>query len=590
MKGITRHLWAILFFVIASLVMTYPLVFKMTDHLRSTGDPFFITWNVAWNAHALREDPLNYFNGNIYYPQKNAVALSDSLASEMVVAFPIMLLTNNPVLAGNFLLLLSFILSGIFTYTFTYSLTRSRWAGVIAGSIYAFSAFRMAHSIHMNNLQTQWIPLAMYFFHRFYETTSRKHLVYFTIIFFVNMFSRWDYPFYLSIFILGYCGARVIMEPEKKLRDKLRPYLSRLRRLIIAVGVGLVVTAPLTVPTIQVYLDEPNHIRTFGDVQSNSARLEQYFTVVEAPANWLYQRLPIIRTRGYIEHSLFFGFGALLLSVLAVWKIWKERNIKIYSFLALWSFVFSLGPFPVVRNLLIPIPLPYAFVFFLFPPFRSIRVPTRFSVFVMLALAVLAAYAIRWFAERFAKRRYLTWGIQLGVLAFILLESLAIPWPFIPVRKPDDFPLVYHWLKEQAPGSPVLELPLSQEINAEKVHGALRGRSVPEGELLSHDWPVVFIESVRMYYSTLHWQPLVNGYSSYFPNTYREVLQKFGDFPTEEGIAFGRQLGIRYYVVHEKEFINWPDVEQRLQNTPSLALVGAFGDDRVYEYVESSSP
>ena len=53
-----------------------------------------------------------------------------------------------------------------------------------------------------------------------------------------------------------------------------------------------------------------------------------------------------------------------------------------------------------------------------------------------------------------------------------------------------------------------------------------------------------------MYYSTFHWQNLLNGYSGFFPPTYVELIAAMAEFPDDRSLAALRERGTRYALVH----------------------------------------
>jgi len=50
--------------------------------------------------------------------------------------------------------------------------------------------------------------------------------------------------------------------------------------------------------------------------------------------------------------------------------------------------------------------------------------------------------------------------------------------------------------------------------------------------------------------STFHWQPLVNGYSGFYPRSYLIRLEKLADFPDVDSLEVLKREGVRYVVVH----------------------------------------
>ena len=59
-----------------------------------------------------------------------------------------------------------------------------------------------------------------------------------------------------------------------------------------------------------------------------------------------------------------------------------------------------------------------------------------------------------------------------------------------------------------------------------------------------------FAEFTYLYFSTFHWQTLVNGQSGWLPPSYLDLLEEEKDFPSEKSIAYLRQRGVEYIGVH----------------------------------------
>ena len=53
-----------------------------------------------------------------------------------------------------------------------------------------------------------------------------------------------------------------------------------------------------------------------------------------------------------------------------------------------------------------------------------------------------------------------------------------------------------------------------------------------------------------LYYSTFHWQYLVNGYSGFFPPSYQKIVNAVRGFPDETSMNVIRSHGVRYLVIH----------------------------------------
>src|SRR5205823_3060303 len=73
------------------------------------------------------------------------------------------------------------------------------------------------------------------------------------------------------------------------------------------------------------------------------------------------------------------------------------------------------------------------------------------------------------------------------------------------------------------------------------------------------EWPMprasavgVTRDPVYMFYSTRHWQRLVNGYSGFYPGSYVQLLDAMASFPSVQAIEYLRHAGVAYIVLHSE--------------------------------------
>jgi hypothetical protein len=191
----------------------------------------------------------------------------------------------------------------------------------------------------------------------------------------------------------------------------------------------------------------------------------------------------------------------------------------------------------------------------LVPGWSALRVYGRFSIAAWLALSLLAALpfarGVRWLGPH---------RVSLAIVAVLLVASLAWSTSRIEIRTlpaPDTARnlTAYHWLAERDEGGPVLE------------------------------WPMQFgrVDSEYMYLSTLHWLPLVNGYSGHRPPSNELLASLAACLPEPVAARSLVQLNVaRWLVVHMRR-PGWG-----VRAWQRLAEVGArlhvtHGDLRIYE-------
>jgi hypothetical protein len=90
------------------------------------------------------------------------------------------------------------------------------------------------------------------------------------------------------------------------------------------------------------------------------------------------------------------------------------------------------------------------------------------------------------------------------------------------------------------------------------------------------------------FFGTRHWQPLVNGWSSFVPPGTIYLQRAFDAFPDPASLALLQALGVRHVVVHLWQFPKdaQADLKARLDTTPQLEMVRQDGDNYVYRVAE----
>ena len=164
-----RLILAVLFFLLITIFMTLPLVFRFTDLAAGGyGDGVYFIWLICWYQRVIFEGQgVPFFNPMMNYPEGWNLSTTDTALASALPGVPFSLLLG-PIAGYNIAMAITFVLSGLFMYIWVVRLTGSKGAGLIAGTIYAFLPYRMAHFLagHLNLSGTEWFPL---FFMGFFE-------------------------------------------------------------------------------------------------------------------------------------------------------------------------------------------------------------------------------------------------------------------------------------------------------------------------------------------------------------------------------------------------------------------------------------
>jgi len=207
-------------------------------------------------------------------------------------------------------------------------------------------------------------------------------------------------------------------------------------------------------------------------------------------------------------------------------KTERDKWVLIYSILTIWALLLSFGGgFTFWGEKTAVIPMPFSLFYNYVIGFTGIRVPSRFAVYVLLGIGVLAGFGYDRIMSKI-KRSTHKYCLAIALLVIINIEYLSIPIESatIPVRS--DVPLTYKWLKEQKRDAVVLEVPFFDKIGD---------------------------EAICLYFSTYHKKKLINGYSGFIPASAFFLQSTFKGFPNEDCIDILEALKVDFIVLHLKK-------------------------------------
>jgi hypothetical protein len=487
-------------------VLTAPTVTRPTSVGRlDTNDGRFSIWNVAWIAHALSTDPAHVLDANIFWPHRGTLAYSELNLVAGVLGLPWYLATGSPVAALNGAVATGLWLSFVLMWALAGRLTGSDVAGLVSGTAFTFSPFVSARTPHVQLLMVFAFPLALLAFHHLTNrpTPTRGALL--------------GGALAVAAFACGYYGifaGLAIGFVSVALAQRSRAYWT-------ALAVAVATTALLVYPVFRVYESAREAsgaavLTRTGQAVAYPANLSAYLASGAAAHGWW---LPALDAWQPWSEVLFPGIGVLILAAVGLHAARnthgppKSRRIALtyltLVILAAWA---SFGPQAGL----------YSVLDAMVPGMSLVRAPSRLGVVVTFGISVLAGYGVASLARRKA------W---IGpVLVILLACELGVRsdewgWPSWPLRRVP---------------------PLSEAYQ--------RLATLPRGPLVEFPFPYVssdFHNHARpMFWSTFHWQPLVNGYSDIIPADFAPIVRPINAFPDPVSFRIMQDRQVKYVLWH----------------------------------------
>ena len=488
-------------------------------------------WILAWGSHALASGRLSgFFDANIFYPEPATLAYSEHLLGVLPIFAPLHWTTGNLALSLNLWTVGTFVLCALAMYWVSLRWFESHAAAAVAAIIYAFAPARFQGLTHVQVLSVQYLPLLAY---AIWATTRRRDAATWLAIAALASMQA------LSSYYLGYAGF--VVAGAMAASSLLGQPQERTHRALF-VGSALLAAALLMIPMSLPYME----LRSQGQLGDARVIIEpwgylrtQLFPDIPGSGSWgAWRAIPVLAAAGALLGLTTARYRALTAA---------------FGLLVLLGCLLAMGPFASLLGL--KISLLHDLAARLVPGWSALRVYGRFSIAAWLALSLLAALpfarGVRWLGPH---------RTPLAIVAALLVASLTWSASRIEIRTlpPPDTArglAAYRWLAERDDGDPVLE------------------------------WPMQFgrVDSEYMYLSSLHWLPLVNGYSGHRPPSNELMASLAACLPEPLAARSLVQLNVaRWLIVHTRRR-GWG-----VRSWQRLAEVGAElrftdGDLRIYE-------
>lgn len=346
------------FFLAVALSITWPLITNLNGFLLP--QEYTNIWHSDTMQHISKID-----ESRQQLRQRGDPFVVDSTDVSQLYVFLGLISTSVHVDAAvyhNLFFIAVIFLSGFFMYLLAFELTKSKYAALLAGFIYA-SSYYIPYAYywgHSNTMQIEWIPLIFLLVEKISRTGQLKYSIWLGVAIALQVFSGSQNTVYLTFIIPFYLtlthvfNGKISKEVFKKMGSS----------VILALAItGYYDYRKITTPSI---------VRTVEENMNIAWRLNSLQELVN------------------INDHLFIGLVQFALLVVAVYLIIRKyKEYKQYApFVIIFLFVLlcMFGPFSIFA--------PYYWLYKFWPLVNSFRVPFRMFPFMLLALSVLCAVPI----------------------------------------------------------------------------------------------------------------------------------------------------------------------------------------------------
>ena len=540
--------------LIAAIVTTWPLLADAGHVADDPFDPRFQAWTIDWVQHSLG-NPLALFDANIFAPELTTLAYSDSLFGVAVPLLPLRWLGISPIGQLNIALLLGMATSAAAAYLFGRYVTGSRVVGAITAVAFAFGPFGTLSAGVVHATAKAGIPaaaLAAWWLAD--RADSRRSLWPPSLALVAAIGWQLSVSFYPGVYAIA--AALVVLAVRfRSLRA------GAWKAALGALGAVLAIAGVLAIPYLTVRSQFPSFTRELealgplgADFTGTDPRLSVWGGLLGVDGGW-----PVYR------QATFPGLVLLVLAPIGLVWAWRARGslrrvaVGGAALVAVGVFL-GLGTAPDGWRAWSP----YRILFEVVPGWSALRATGRGWAVGVLGLGLLAGLGalavVRLVTSRVqAPPRRIAACVAAILVALVLVEGYA-PWDELPTVR---VPPVDAALAESPPGG-VLYLPA---LEPEDPARALSG----------------FRQAENVYGTTAHHRRTPNGYSGFFPPSWRETSRVVERLPEERALEHLRDIGVRYVVVRSwAKDGTWGALLDPSRAAP-LRLLGRYDGDLLYE-------
>jgi hypothetical protein len=481
------HLLVISLYVLFALALTWPLVAHFDTHVPGNGaDDPPLTWNLWWVQHALLQLGTNPFDCNyMFYPLGINLAFYTLTILNALLSIPLQAIWGL-IPASNLLLLSSFVLSGYGAFLLASHLlssaqharsvaqrrSRNRYpaspiaqyilvpaqrafrsphlAAFLAGLLYAFASCKMGYAAlgQWNIASSQWIPFYVLYLLKMGEDPQKwRYPLVAALFFLLQAYAELTYASFLVLFTALWMVWYMVAHSRS----------AGIWRLIGNLSLVACISAVGLLPVLTMMIPD---LLTEGDIFVEGGGFADVFS-----ADLLGFLIPTMRHPifgSFVEHfsfdytvgqHIYLGYTVLLLAIMGAIYGWRlaalpaaspqaidrSHPARFWVLSTLFFWLLTLGPTLRINGRDTGLPLPFSLVAQL-PFFKGNRYPSRYSVLLVLSLAMLVAFGLTAIVKR--REPHTTGGPRRTSLfipllaALLVFEHVSFPLPLSDMRVP----------------------------------------------------------------------------------------------------------------------------------------------------------
>lgn len=470
-----RDAAAICAYLLATLVMTYPLVARLGGNLMPVGgDTSMKLWDVWWFERMLATGQPFYFTRELFHPIGLDISfhpISWTTTAVIWLLEPLMGVFS----AYKVMILVAVFSSAYAAYLLALWLTRSRVAAWFGGAVYSFSPYHLGDLRgHPDLTQLAFIPLAILCL----LIGLRQRRIWMAALGGVLLgLVAWT-GLYLFGFAVITLAVLVAYEAwvERGWSEK---------GFWQIVGVFALAASVLLAPRL---------LPIFSDPASLSYVIENKFTAYESQADLLSYFVPppanslltprlgelsrMIAGSVSVYSSPYLGWVALLASLSALFLRKDRKTIWLWAVIAAIFLTLSLGPaLRFGSRVYTQVPLPAWLLINTVEIFRSVR-PILFHIGMLLPLGVLASFGVRSWLERVPAKPAVRVGLVLVLAAVLFTEYWIGPFSVRPLEPSP----IYEQIANEAGEFAIIDLPMGYSPSKYYLYlQTVHGRPIVEG-------------------------------------------------------------------------------------------------------------